>query len=55
MIKIEPESTEHLSLHSDGEVLTTVDNSSTESAKKSKFIFIFLVIKHLFRSLENYL
>ena len=45
LIKIEPESTENLSLHSDGEVLTTVDNSSTESAKKSKFFFC-LVIQH---------
>ena len=45
LIKIEPESTENLSLHSDGEVLTTVDNSSTESAKKSKF-FVCLVIQH---------
>ena len=45
LIKIEPKSTENLSLHSDGEVLTTVDNSSTESAKKSKFFFC-LVIQH---------
>ena len=54
-MKIEPKSTKNLSLHSEVEVLTTVENSSTESAKKSKFIFICLVIKHLFRSLENYL
>ena len=43
LIKIERESTENLSLLSDGEVLTTVDNSSTESAKKSKyFLFVWL-------------
>ena len=40
-IKIEPESTEHLSLHSDGEVLTTVDNSSTESDLKGRYLFFF--------------
>ena len=41
LIKIEPESTEHLSLHSDGKVLTTIDNSSTESDLKGRYLFFF--------------
>ena len=42
LIKIEPERTENLHLQSEGEVLTTFDNSSTESAKKSKYLFLFV-------------
>ena len=33
LMKIKPKSTENLSLHSDGKVLTTLDNRSTEPAK----------------------
>ena len=41
-MKIEPKSTKNLSLHSEVEVLTTVENSSTESAKTSKLFFVWL-------------
>ena len=44
LMRIKPKSTENFFLCSDGEVSTTVDNSSTESAKKSNFFIICLVI-----------
>ena len=47
LIKIEPKSTENLSLRSDLEVLTNVDNSLKEFAKKSKFFFYLFVYSTL--------
>ena len=39
LVEVEPESAENYSLHSDGEIQTTVDNNITGSANKSKYFF----------------